>query len=258
MLAIGVMELFNTCFDIGLFIFGIMSVIQILKTQFEIYFPENLLTKIGTTMFLLLFVLVFLSNQSAVTRMVTVFLAIAGLVLGFKISLHFLEQKMLNQVHHSLKNVILQMKLGCGFRKSLELSLHYESSRFMQNWLRKLHDNVVFTQHKTPVFKSQMLIKLISELQRVDQEPNSSLKRLENLYLWLKIQSEFRRKSGKVLSQIRIQSVLITVIYFALVFFVSQFLGFHQVMRFFPVSFALMGTGVFSVFMLGRRMKWTL
>lgn len=258
MLAIVVMEFLSGCFDIGLFIFGSLSVIQILKEYFQIYISEELLTKIGTVMFLLVFAMTFLLQQSSVTRMVTVFLVIGALFISFRVVLQFLEQKMLNQVHRSLKNVILQMKLGSGFRKSLELSLSYESSHFMKTWLRKIYDNVVFTQHKTPDFKSQLLLKLISELKQIDKEPNSSLRRLENLYLWLKIQSEFRRKSGKILSQMRIQSLLITVIYIALLFFVSEFLGSQQTFQFFPISFTLMSVGTLTVFYLGRRMKWNL
>ncbi len=252
------MERLNTCFDIGLFIFGLLSVIQIFNEQFQIYFSEKRLTKIGTAVFLVMFALVFLLQQSALTRMITVFLVIGALFISLRICLQVLEQKMLNRVHHSLKNVILQMKLGSGFRRSLELSLHYETSHFMRIWLRKIYDNVVFTQHRTPTFKSQLLLKLISELKLIDKEPNSSLQRLENLYLWLKIQSEFRRKSGKVLSQVRIQSILITTIYFALLFFISEFLGYQKAFQFFPVSFSLMSLGVFTVFYLGRRMKWSL
>lgn len=252
------MEFFSTTFDIGLFIFGCMSVFGILFFNYQLYFSSKVLTKIGTVAFCLQFGLVFVIRQSAVIRCVSVFAVIAGCLLVMMIYIRILEQQMLNQVHHSIKNVILQMKLGAGFRRSLELSMQYETSPFMKTWLRKIHDNVVFTQHKNLQFRSQLLLKLISELKLADKDQQSAQKRLENLYSWLKIQSDFRRKSGKVLSQIRIQSAFILVIYFATTIFVSRFIGFNEVIRFFPLSVTLMFLGILFVFYFGRKMKWSL
>lgn len=241
------------------FIFGTVSAIRTLHWLVQqSWLVKKSMTKIGTTVFLIQFAIIFLTQWPLVFRCLSVF---ALILLLFVSPVYF---RLVRELHlqktlpHFVKNVVLQMKIGMSFRASLQSAIAFEKSEFNKRIFEKIYEDVVFTQHTKGIFYSQMLLKVVRELKSIDESPSSALQRLENLYSWLKIQSEFRRKSGKILARMRAQSIVVMALFFAVVIFVGNIFGYSSLKTYLSVATAMMLVGTIFTFVIGRRMKWKL
>lgn len=246
-------------FRLILFFFGSYSVFRILCENYQQSFPLNKhMTKIGTTFFLLIFACSFVGNISFLFRSTTAFALILMLFIIPELSKLVTELQMEKLLPYILAQILFQMRLGKSFRTSFLEFIDLESIPHRKKITKSIYENVVFLQQKNRVFRSQLLINSISELQNINKTSHSAQKMLENLYHTVKINEEFRRRSGKVLSRLRVQSLIIAVLFTISVAFSLKFFGSFWVHNYLLPSAALMIIGIFWTFLMGRKISWTL
>jgi hypothetical protein len=83
-----------------------------------------------------------------------------------------------------------------------------------------------------------------------------NLEQLGSLRRSLKIELNFRRRSGQVLLQGRIQAVVMTVLYILFFVFVSFQVSIWAHLKLICFSAALFLLGLVSILTLGKRIKW--
>lgn len=217
-------------------------------------FSENLMTKIGTVYaFSVFFGALFLTNSFQ-----GLWILIFAPQIFFLICAIYLrkmrEKSFRKYFRESLTNLILKMKTGKSLRQALH-EIANESDPFMRRKLSEITEIVVFSQQKSRPTDS-FVAQVIRELCRADQNAHSSMRILTTYRDRLRVEDEFRHKSGQVLSQIRFQALLMSGLYFAVLVFVSFQFGFHRNQKLIGVSLFFFILGLAWIFFGGRRLKW--
>ncbi len=165
----------------------------------------------------------------------------------------FLWKKNLHiQFEFFIPHLIFHIKTGMGFRQAFKVTAQNLPQTFRKDFLEIL-DFIVFQSALNPRF--YLFQQMISELKRAD-EATESLPYLENLRLYLKTRSLFRRHLYAALLHVRVQSFILCLLYSGLLFLVLYQYGWKY-SKILLLSFTLFTVGLISLFRLGRRLKWT-
>lgn len=154
-----------------------------------------------------------------------------------------------------LSSLILQMKAGKGFRESLKLSQQDRSKVFREK-LEQMAQIVVFSQHYNRKSMSAFHIQVLDEFIQIDRSAHAAIKRLENFRRKLEIEDDFRRRSGQILLQLRIQSLIMVGLFLALLTFVIWNYQISELKHIIFISITLFCSGVGLAFILGRKIRW--
>jgi Flp pilus assembly protein TadB len=226
------------------------------------YFRQNFITKghmtkiVSVYFFVQLAVWIFVSNFYL--QWVFCFAPAGGLIVFFIFYLQYLETQFRYDFPDILTCVILQMKMGHGFRKSFQSVLTHAPQKYVASMLY-IFENVVFSPHqsdKKMTGTSHFLSEIISEFKKVDQSAHKSIEKLENFRRRLLLLNNFRRKSGRIRGQVQLQAGILFVIYamsFAFVAFAFSLKGLEGMLL---VSFTLFTAGMLLIFYLGKDVKW--
>jgi hypothetical protein len=165
-----------------------------------------------------------------------------------------LESELQKIVGIFLDHTILSIQAGLSLRSAVK-----ESAQRFHGWKRyellKASSSLIIASNKSQL-QSAVLQQLFDEIRWIDESRNKTLEQFKSLRWHYKVYEDFRRKSGQISQQSRIQAVVMTLLYVALFIFNAIEFGFsgHQGLILFSV--ALFSTGLILVFTLGRRMKW--
>jgi len=151
-----------------------------------------------------------------------------------------------------LNQIIIRMRSGESFRASL-LHLIPLNTRWSK-W------NAVVTFQQQNKFHSvwQEEHLLFQEFTNIAKLPHQALPRLLSMREQLGRLSDFRRKSGQVLMQIRMQAAVLFFMQVALSIFVIWKWGLKSQIGLLILASALHIAGVLALILMGRRMKWSL
>lgn len=236
--------------------------IYIATSVFRFYYRQNFitrtqLTKIVTSYFAIqLFAWIFCAEFYL--EWVFTFAPIGALIVFFIFYLKSLETQFRYDFPDILTAIILQMKMGHGFRKSFQEVISQIPKKY-ESGFRYVFENVVFSPHKIDkkmTGGSAFLREIIVEFKKVDQSAHKSIEKLENFRRRLIVLNSFRRKSGRIRGQVQLQAGILFVIYalcFAFVAFAFSLRGLEGLIL---LSFTLFVAGVCLVFYLGRDVKW--
>lgn len=220
---------------------------------------QNILTKKQMTKFGTAYVLVIVSFSFFTSSILVLWMLSFTPQLVFWIFIAFLKryrsQKFEERFEEILGLMILKMKSGKAFRSAFSEVIS-ESPYGIQRILIDIRDVVVFSQQKNSVKLSAFIKLILIEFVQADQAPHAALKRLVSFRDRLKIQTDFRRKSGQVMQQIRIQSLILSGVYFALFIFVIKRFGFESNHQMILLSVSLFLTGIAFIFYRGNKIKW--
>ncbi len=220
---------------------------------------QNILTKKQMTKFGTAYVLVIVSFSFFTSSILVLWMLSFTPQLVFWIFIAFLKryrsQKFEERFEEILGLMILKMKSGKAFRSAFSEVIS-ESPYGIQRILIDIRDVVVFSQLKNSVKLSAFIKLILIEFVQADQAPHAALKRLVSFRDRLKIQTDFRRKSGQVMQQIRIQSLILSGVYFALFIFVIKRFGFESNHQMILLSVSLFLTGIAFIFYRGNKIKW--
>lgn len=158
------------------------------------------------------------------------------------------------QICGFLSLILLKMHVGHSFRDALRLA-NYENDPFTQGKWQKLIEYVVFSQQNVPQ-PHKFLNDLALELRNIDEQGHSTLKSVQNLRKKYEILDEFRHRSKQALYQTRTQSLVVTGLYFASIYFVIHRHGTSSIINMLMISLSLFFLGLVGTLLLGRGIKW--
>jgi len=229
-----------------------------LRTLIQLH-EKNLISEVGYKKLYLSVVAIFfcvtdVTKFDPVLQMCAIGVTCAALLsLPFLFELR-LKMRIQSEFPGFISKIILEMKAGFSFRSSIDKHLSI-SSEVWEKWLRSMIETRVFLR-TTEDFSVHWWSIYLQELQAAEENPHLALTRLENFRQKMKVLSDFRRKSGQALAQARIQMVVMTFLYLALlVLMMTQFqIGSHR--RLILASFTLFVCGQLLFWWLGRKRKW--
>jgi Flp pilus assembly protein TadB len=213
------------------------------------------LTKIGTCYFFSLVGLLSIAHDSLFSLWVAVFLPTMIFVFALVWLKFSRAKKFRERFVMALQLIILKMKSSRSFRTSLNDVID-ESDSLMKLRLSEIRDIVVFSPQESRDFRNPFVDLILRELKLVDENPHAAIKRLSVFRDRLKIEDDFRHKSGQALRQVRAQSLIMSGLYLAIAFFIAHSFGFKPYQRLFLISALLFSIGLVWIHIGGRKMKW--
>lgn len=166
----------------------------------------------------------------------------------------FLVRRLRNSLIPFLDSAILTLQTGKSFRMALHSAI--ESQR---GWVRAQLEEVVTSMmmpENVIAMKSALLNDFRAELVEIDHSQTRCLEQAKALRRHYKMQADFRRRSGQVTQQIKMQAIIVTALYVALLGFVIMQFGFVAHRNLILISFGTFVVGLVWIFMVGRKMKW--
>ena len=216
------------------------------------------LPKIGTALFLIALISAILARRAVLLSLILVPTALILWVMRTQMMSLWRWRGYERDQIEILDLIILGMRSGQSYRVSLRQVLRRPPwlAGFGELLGRRLEHH---WQGSTDHFAGwpARLQSFAGDLISVDQSPHDALKRLQAWRRQLRTEFEFRRRSGQILTQIRTQAVVVGALYFALLAGVNWQVGFWRYRTLFLVSLALFSAGVFAIFTLGKKVKWS-
>lgn len=214
------------------------------------------MTKIGTLYFISLVAsAIFISRISQLALWLSVFAPLALLFLVICVQRICRARAFRARFRESLTLLLLRMKAGKSFRLALDDAIAESDPRW-RHLLAEIRELVVFSQQTERESISMFARMIIEEFRAADRAPHAAIRRIEQFRDRLRLEDEFRHRSGQVLRQIRAQSLLLGGLYLAVLAFVARQFGFSSHGRLLLLSGALFFAGLAWIWIGGRRFKW--
>lgn len=206
-----------------------------------------------------LFSLVVVSIVAAISASATIcwlFIGILLITLKFfpEIFRFFLLQKLRRALIPLLDGVILGLQTGKSFRISLQQAIENQ-----QGWIRHQFQEVFdsLSMSENVIGAKAALIKDFQlEVLQIDRANVRCLEQVRALRRRYKMHEEFRRRSGQLTQQIKMQAIIVTALFLALLIFVIAQFGFREHRFLIFTSTTIFFGGLLWIFFMGRRMKW--
>lgn len=243
-------------FAFSVSIFGFVITFRI----FNRFITNNLIsqsemTKIGTGYLITVASTTFVVPHHRFALWVAVFLPLLLILLGLMIIAHRRVRAFRDRIRESLSVMLLKMKTGKSFRTALsEVIVESEPSFAVR--LSEISNVVVFSQQTSMGSRDPMLSEIIHEFTFIDRHPHMAVRRLVVLRDKIRMEDDFRRKSGQVLARIRAQSFVMTGIYLAVLVFMVLKFGAMANLKVIGLSVCLFSLGAIWIGLGGRRIKW--
>lgn len=166
----------------------------------------------------------------------------------------FLIKRLRSALIPFLDCVILGLQSGKSFRLSLIGAIDTHSG-WVHHQLKEVVESIQMSENVTAM-KSALLKDFQRELLEIDRSQTRCVDQVKSLRRELKMQEDFRRRSGQVTQQIKMQAIIVTALYVALLSFVITQFGFQEHKNLVLMSFLIFLGGLIWIFSMGRRMKW--
>lgn len=178
-----------------------------------------------------------------------VFSAVEGFVIKVLI------KKFKKELIHFLDHMILKVQNGKSFRESYVDSLG-GCSKIFKSKMETFFKTVTFTQQKKVYLMQNFENFLLHHLKIIDNEGVFAVSRLKKLRYLLKAEEKFRRKSGKASIQLRLQSLILAILYIVLSIYQISIFGFSDIREIFCVSLIMFVFGLILTQVIGKKRKW--
>ncbi len=152
-------------------------------------------------------------------------------------------------------SIIMTMSMGESLRSALEKLTAQERDFFWNEKISTIFQNVAFSQHLNAC-SDGYLLQFERDLRSIDEAGIQQIDRLIFLRAQYQDEFDFRRRSGQILLQNRIQSLILVGIHFALCLFMGIQFGWRDNSIIFLISTIWMFAGVYILMKLGSRVKW--
>lgn len=198
----------------------------------------------------------FLTFACASSFTLWIFIGILLITLKFfpKILRLFLLQRLFLSLIPLLDHVVLGLQSGKSFRSALHAAIEMQHG-WIKNQLRDLYSSMVLGEVHTAV-KSALLKDFLAEMYDIDRSQNRTVDQVKALRRQLKLQYDFRRRSGQVTQQIKMQAIIVTALFLGLLGFVIFQFGWKENIKLIMCSSFFFFLGLVVIFQTGRRMKW--
>lgn len=236
-------------------IFGQLLVVRIFsEISPELFLSRHHASLIQRMIFVILAVQSYLLRSSQLIHWLFIGILLVSLKFFPKIFQTYLDRRFRNCVVNLLDEVILEMKMGKSFRYSLKFICEK-----VPGWNGHQLKNVVENLEKNlpPINrKSASVADFERAVLMIDRSNSKNLDRVISLRNHYKMLQNFRRRSGQVTVQIRMQAIIVTALYLSLLTFVIVQFGFLKQQKIIFGSAFMFVAGLFVIFFVGRRMKW--
>lgn len=225
-----------------------------LRRSFKTVVYDHRLTKIGTASSLMLLSLPFLP----ISEFLSAFLIIVHHILISHLN-DFYEWMKLRKAElarlSAITRLIVQMQMGDSLRTSLNQLSESERDPFWKRQWSKLSTSVAFSPQDS-VFRNPILRTFCRDLCQCDRSSFQQLNQLREIRQIYKKESDFRRRSGQVMLQLRLQAMILFGLHLAVTAFMIHQFGWSSHKLIFLFSFLLMSMGLLALVLMGRRKKW--
>ena len=240
---------------------------RLIQTLFFIILSHSMLSEIGNRLFLSL------KQQKQVEMLIVayffaIFIFLKDSLLVFLFSLIpcgimgcfcFIylkkgEEDFLEHLKNLLTPLESYMHQGKSFLSSWQIVMRECPSPRLRAKLQKLYESFKF--QKEIEMRSRETENFIRDLRDVHLSPQP-LKRIKNLQRKNKIEQGFKTKSRRILMQIRLQSLILSIFYFSLLIWTGFAYG-TRYLNLMVFSFFIFFIGLLWIFKTGSRMKWTI
>ena len=241
-------------FSTLILVFGMLFALRIyyFNEQNRIFDNQTLKNSLLIIIFLTLLCSLFVVERYFLLW-IAVFIASFSIVVTIFVTTHFRERKFRQDFVDFLDRVILQVRSGHSFRNSLEVS-NTKTPSSSRLKLEKIIEAVHFSEKIET--SNDFLREIFAEMSSVQLFPHKTLDRLCAFRRKIKIEDDFRRRSGRIVRQVRIQITFLLFMYVAVMSFVVSRFGFSENMRIILCSVALFGAGIVGFFYLGVKKQW--
>lgn len=226
--------------------------ISVITQQFSL--SSNIFRSIARSNLALFAVVTAIWSQSPASLWLFIGILLISLKLFPEILRIFLIKELSRALIPLLDQVIMGLQTGNSFRVSLRAAIENQGG-WKRNQLREVYESVVSTD-RTSDLKSAVLKDFLLEMIEIDASQSRSVDQVRALRRQLKMQEDFRRRSGQVTQQIKMQAIIVTALFLALLTFIIGQFGYvaHRNLIFGSVSIFIVG--LIWIFAIGRRMKW--
>jgi len=224
----------------------------VIAQEFAISQHSLRLLKILNVLLMSLFAVIF--HSSPVTLWLFIGIILITLKFFSPIFRFFLLRRLSSALIPLLDSVILGLQSGKSFRTSLHLAIENQSG-WRRNQLREIYNSIVTSENSVSA-KSALLKAFTAELLEIDRSQNRIVEQVRALRRHLKLRENFRRRSGQVTQQIKMQAIIVTALFLALLSFVIAQFGFAENRFLISISVFIFILGLFWIFSMGRRLKW--
>jgi hypothetical protein len=154
-----------------------------------------------------------------------------------------------------LERVILSIRTGRPLRLALSSAIE-DMEPFTQKKLEKILEYVFFSQHSDLQDTDSFTRDAIRELNSIDRSSHRSLERLVAYRRNLRLEFDFRQKSGQVLRRVRGQALILTGLYIALLTFMLFNFRWIEIQSYLLLSVTFFVTGLVWILLAGRSVRW--
>ncbi len=233
---------------------GLLSVIRICNFNernlvFEKKYFDERMRFIGFLTFLILF----FSKMNLLLLLLINILILLGVSVTIFVTRVRRERSFRQEFVEFLDRLILQVRSGKGFRQSFEISNSFTQLQ-SQKKIQKIFDSITYQALMTQ--NDKFVLEIYHHLKEIDRSSQKSVDRLMSFRKKLKTEDDFRRRSGTLIRQIRIQVVFLSVFYLGLLVFLAQQFAISEYWKVYGLSLSLFLLGILSFFLLARRKTW--
>lgn len=219
----------------------------------EFAFTPRVFTVLGTFC-MIFFLAIFILCRSPLMLWLFIGILLITLKLFPLVFRIFLLRRLEGDLLPLFDHVILALQTGKSFRQGMLSAIECRQG-WIRNQLRDLFNSVIYGDDAI-VMKSALLKDLQMELLEIDRSNNRVVEQVRSLRRQLKMREDFRRRSGQVTQQIKMQAIIVTVLYLGLLAFVIAQFGGREHANLLLFSNGIFFCGLITVFQIGRRMKW--
>lgn len=210
---------------------------------------------IKTCIFIYLLLLVLCSQTSIFYLLLGIYMPILVFILVEQVIISMVRDKFINQIILLLDSIMSRMKIGNSYRESVQSSLELIKEEKLKKDFKDAWNRVIYYQpfKKCKWDEHHTLYVLLNKALKHSQ-PLTYLHYIK--YSW-KMSLSFKKQRRAVLSQIYIQSIVLTFLYIALLIFTVAYYGVGQI-KLILLSCLLFLTGTCFIFLKNRKIQWTL
>ncbi|MCK6597213.1 MAG: type II secretion system F family protein [Bdellovibrionaceae bacterium] len=153
-----------------------------------------------------------------------------------------------------LDKVYLNLQSGMPLKASMAKASD-EFNGWKKNQIKYIITSV-FLGQENKQFQSKILQKFQKELSKIEKSKIKTLEQIKSLRECLKMEQNIRHRSRQVTMNLKIQSVVMTIMYFLIAIFISSQFEMKNSKLILFVSFLFFATGLVLTFLIGKGMKW--
>lgn len=164
------------------------------------------------------------------------------------------ETEIKDQILFFLDNIILNVQSGIPMRSSLA-----KASDDFTGWKKtqfKLLVNSIHLGQKNDHFQSKTLKKFHREIVNIENSKTKNFEQLKSYRQQLKIEQNLRHRSRQVTMNLKIQSLVMTILYFLIGFFIFSNFDTSNSKSVLLFSVFFFSLGQILVFFIGKSLKW--